>query len=59
MVDKLVIKYNKTKDKRVLEEIVDVYICLEKLNEKLEIIPEDFDSIYISKVTRYNDLMNK
>ena len=43
----------------VLEEMVDVYICLEKLNEKLEIIHEDFDSIYISKVTRYNELMNK
>lgn len=46
-------------DSMVLEEMVDVYICLEKLNEKLEIIPEDFDSIYIFKVTRYNDLMNK
>ena len=45
-------------DSMVLEEIVDVYICLEKLNEKLEIIPEDFDSIYISKITRYNELMN-
>jgi NTP pyrophosphatase (non-canonical NTP hydrolase) len=46
-------------DNMVLEEMVDVYICLEKLNEKLKIIPEDFDSIYISKVTRYNELMNK
>lgn len=46
-------------DNMVLEEMVDVYICLEKLNEKLEITPEDFDSIYISKVTRYNELMNK
>ena len=45
-------------DSMVLEEMVDVYICLEKLNEKLDIIPEDFDSIYISKITRYNDLMN-
>ena len=45
-------------DSMVLEEMVDVYICLEKLNEKLEIVPEDFDSIYISKVTRYNELMN-
>jgi NTP pyrophosphatase (non-canonical NTP hydrolase) len=45
-------------DSMVLEEMVDVYICLEKLNEKLKIIPEDFDSIYISKVTRYNELMN-
>lgn len=45
-------------DSMVLEEMVDVYICLEKLNEKLEIKPEDFDSIYISKVTRYNELMN-
>lgn len=45
-------------DSMVLEELVDVYICLEKLNEKLEIIPEDFDSIYISKIIRYNELMN-
>lgn len=45
-------------DNMVLEEMVDVFICLEKLNEKLEIISEDFDSIYISKVTRYNELMN-
>ena len=45
-------------DSMVLEEIVDVYICLEKLNEKLETIPEDFDSIYISKITRYNELMS-
>lgn len=45
-------------DNMVLEEMVDVYICLEKLNEKLEIIAEDFDSIYISKITRYNELMN-
>lgn len=45
-------------DSMVLEEMVDVYICLEKLNEKLEIIHEDFDSIYISKVTRYNELIN-
>ena len=45
-------------DSMVLEEMVDVYICLEKLNEKLDIIPEDFDSIYISKITRYNELMN-
>ena len=45
-------------DSMVLEEIVDVYICLEKLNEKLDIVPEDFDSIYISKITRYNELMN-
>ena len=45
-------------DSMVLEEIVDVYICLAKLNEKLDIVPEDFDSIYISKITRYNELMN-
>lgn len=45
-------------DNMVIEEMVDVYICLEKLYEKLEIIPEDFDSIYISKITRYNELMN-
>lgn len=45
-------------DSMVVEEMVDVYICLEKLNEKLDIIPEDFDSIYISKITRYNKLMN-
>ena len=45
-------------DSMVVEEMVDVYICLEKLNEKLDIIPEDFDSIYISKITRYNELMN-
>lgn len=46
-------------DNMVLEEMVDVYICLVKLNEKLEIKPEVFDSIYISKTTRYNELMNK
>lgn len=45
-------------DSMVVEEMVDVYICLEKLNEKLDIIPEDFDSIYINKITRYNELMN-